>query len=175
MDFKYKAKVDKKWLRGRSLTDHKEDASEFETEQEPIQVINQLKRDGKIPQKATIKIVKRRESKMINFEKIYRESNGWDDAYDEEPEITNTMWKSLGQKMTVRDACKCGWNSVRVPYGEYADEAIAYYDEADGTFGVDGYLCGPDEELLDMEVELEDHWDEDEDGYPIVYTKPVEF
>jgi len=74
MDFRYKAKVDKKWLRGRSLTDHKEDASEFETEQEPIQVINQLKRDGKIPQKAKIKIVKHRESTMINFEKIYRES-----------------------------------------------------------------------------------------------------
>ena len=27
MEFKYKAKVDKKWLKGRSLTDHKEDAT----------------------------------------------------------------------------------------------------------------------------------------------------
>ena len=62
MEFKYKAKVDKKWLKGRSLTDHKEDATEFETESEPTQIINKLKRDGKIPQKATIKIVKRRES-----------------------------------------------------------------------------------------------------------------
>ena len=75
MEFKYKAKVDKKWLKGRSLTDHKEDATEFETESEPTQIINKLKRDGKIPQKATIKIVKRRESTNLNYETIYRESS----------------------------------------------------------------------------------------------------
>ena len=75
MEFKYKAKVDKKWLKGRSLTDHKEDATEFETESEPTQIINKLKRDGKIPQKATIKIVKRRESTDLNYETIYRESS----------------------------------------------------------------------------------------------------
>lgn len=75
MEFKYKAKVDKKWLKGRSLTDHKEDATEFETESEPTQIINKLKRDGKIPQKATIKIVKRRESTNLNYETIYREAS----------------------------------------------------------------------------------------------------
>lgn len=73
MEFKYKAKVDKKWLKGRSLTDHKEDATEFETESEPTQIINKLKRDGKVPQKAVIKIVKRRESTNLNYENIYRE------------------------------------------------------------------------------------------------------
>ena len=75
MEFKYKAKVDKKWLKGRSLTDKKEDATEFETESEPTQIINKLKRDGKIPQKATIKIVKRRESTDLNYETIYREAS----------------------------------------------------------------------------------------------------
>jgi hypothetical protein len=74
MDFRYKAKVDKKWLKGRSLTDHKEDASEFESESEPTQIINQLKRDGKVAQKAVIKIVKKRESVELNYENIYRES-----------------------------------------------------------------------------------------------------
>ena len=74
MEFRYKAKVDKKWLKGRSLTDHKEDASEFETESEPTQIINQLKRDGKVAQKAVIKIVKKRESVELNYENIYRES-----------------------------------------------------------------------------------------------------
>lgn len=76
MDFRYKAKVDDKWLKGRSLTTHKADASEFETEQEPTQIINQLKRDGKIAQKAKIKIIKRRESieKIINLRKIYESS-----------------------------------------------------------------------------------------------------
>ena len=75
MEFKYKAKVDKKWLKGRSLTDHKEDATEFETESEPTQIINKLKRDGKVPQKAVIKIVKRRESTNLNYENIYREAS----------------------------------------------------------------------------------------------------
>ena len=75
MEFKYKAKVDKKWLKGRSLADKKEDATEFETESEPTQIINKLKRDGKIPQKATIKIVKRRESTNLNYENIYREAS----------------------------------------------------------------------------------------------------
>lgn len=74
MEFKYKAKVDKKWLKGRSLTDKKEDATEFETESEPTQIINKLKRDGKVPQKAVIKIVKRRESTNLNYETTYRES-----------------------------------------------------------------------------------------------------
>ena len=75
MEFKYKAKVDKKWLKGRSLTDKKEDATEFETESEPTQIINKLKRDGKVPQKAAIKIVKRRESANLNYENIYREAS----------------------------------------------------------------------------------------------------
>lgn len=79
MDFRYKAKVDNRWLKGRSLTDHKEDASEFETESEPTQIINQLKRDGKIAQKAKIKIVKRRESieggYKMNLRKIYESSS----------------------------------------------------------------------------------------------------
>ena len=75
MEFKYKAKVDKKWLKGRSLTDKKEDATEFETESEPTQIINKLKRDGKVPQRAVIKIVKRRESTDLNYKTIYREAS----------------------------------------------------------------------------------------------------
>ncbi len=99
MDFRYKAKVGKKWLKGRSLTDHKEDASEFESESEPTQIINQLKRDGKIPQKAEIKIVKRRES--VNIEDIKRlgenlifalreaDNTDEDDDKDKEQQIEN--------------------------------------------------------------------------------------
>lgn len=75
MDFRYKAKVDKKWLKGRSLTDKKEDATEFENESEPTQIINQLKRNGKIAQKAVIKIVKKRESIEAdnNFKSLLQE------------------------------------------------------------------------------------------------------
>ena len=37
MEFKYKAKVDKKWLKGRSLTDHKEDATKKKLLKKKIQ------------------------------------------------------------------------------------------------------------------------------------------
>lgn len=102
------------------------------------------------------------------FESIIRESNDWDDDYDEDPEITDMMRKSLGWKMTVRDACECGWNSVRV----YEEDGIAFYDPHDNTFTVDCY-DGPDNEFLDMEVQLDDFWQEDEDGYPIIYGTKV--
>lgn len=90
------------------------------------------------------------------FESIIRENNDFD--------VTDQMLKSLGWKMTVRDACTCGWNSVRV----YGEDGIAFYSSRDNTFIVDCY-DGSDDEFLDMEVQLDDFWQEDEDGYPIVY------
>ena len=78
--------------------------------------------------------------------------------------VSETMKKSLGCKMTVQDACKCGWNSVRI----YGTGIIAYYDEKDDSFEVYGY-DGPDEKLLNMEIQLDDFWQDDEDGYPIIY------
>ena len=90
------------------------------------------------------------------FESTIRENNDFD--------VTDRMLKSLGWKMTVRDACTCGWNSVRV----YGEDGIAFYSSRRNTFIVDCY-DGPDDEFLDMEVQLDDFWQEDEDGYPIVY------
>lgn len=102
MEFKYKAKVDKKWLKGRSLTDHKEDATEFETESEPTQIINKLKRDGKIPQKATIKIVKRRESTNLNYENIYREASP--KMKVDEGLFTPKSWSAKGIEKSKKEA-----------------------------------------------------------------------
>lgn len=90
------------------------------------------------------------------FESIIRENNDFD--------VTDQMLKSLGWKMTVRDACTCGWNSVRV----HGETGIAFYSPHRNTFIVDCY-DGPDDEFLDMEIQLDDFWQEDEDGYPIVY------
>lgn len=102
MEFKYKAKVDKKWLKGRSLTDHKEDATEFETESEPTQIINKLKRDGKIPQKAVIKIVKRRESTNLNYENIYREASP--KMKVDEGLFTPKSWSAKGIEKSKKEA-----------------------------------------------------------------------
>ena len=101
MDFRYKAKVDKKWLKGRSLTDHKEDASEFETESEPTQIINQLKRDGKVAQKAVIKIVKKRESVELNYENIYREAKSMERA--EKPSKNSVTKEEVFKKVYEND------------------------------------------------------------------------
>ena len=102
MEFKYKAKVDKKWLKGRSLTDHKEDATEFETESEPTQIINKLKRDGKVPQKAVIKIVKRRESTNLNYENIYREVSP--KMKVDEGLFTPKSWSAKGIEKSKKEA-----------------------------------------------------------------------
>lgn len=103
MDFRYKAKVDKKWLKGRSLTDKKEDATEFESESEPTQIINQLKRDGKIPQKATIKIVKKRESAKVDYENIYREATIKEGLFSPKPWSAKAIEKAKKAKPDVTE------------------------------------------------------------------------
>lgn len=122
MDFRYKAKVDKKWLKGRSLTDKKEDATEFESESEPTQIINQLKRDGKIPQKATIKIVKKRESTEVNmnYENIYREGKI--------KEFGPTYYYNLMAKYSEK-LCDAK-NDLEEAFFEYIHDAFWYASES---------------------------------------------
>ena len=75
---------------------------------------------------------------------------------------------SLGKTMTVAEACKLCWNSVRV----YGEDGIAYYDPERDEFTVD-FADDPDE-FLKMEITLDDDWREDEDGYPIIYGEKVD-
>lgn len=82
--------------------------------------------------------------------------------------ITDTKKKSLGQTMTVADACKLLWNSVRV----YGTEGIAYYNPKNNEFTVDN--CETPDDFLKMEITLDDYWQEDADGYPIIYGSKVD-
>ena len=81
--------------------------------------------------------------------------------------------KSLGQTMTLAEACEFGWNSVRV----WGTDIIAFYDPSDDKVYVDfdeDDFNGTYEELLQKKIKLDDNWQEDEDGYPIVYGEFVE-
>lgn len=66
-DYKYKAQVGDFWLQKDSYSkewsvcDDKDEADEFESETEPRQIINQMKRDGKVKKDTKIKIHKMKE------------------------------------------------------------------------------------------------------------------
>lgn len=57
-DYKYKAKVGNLWLTGKSLKNDKSKGDEFESETEPRQRVNQLKKDGKISKNSKVSILK---------------------------------------------------------------------------------------------------------------------
>lgn len=69
-DYKYKAKVGDFWLqkdvnREWSVCDDEAEADEFESETEPTQIINQMKKDGKVKKDTKYKIVKIKENRNM--------------------------------------------------------------------------------------------------------------
>ena len=69
-DYKYKAKVGDFWLQKDvnkewSVCDDEAEADEFESETEPTQIINQMKKDGKVKKDTKYKIVKIKENKAM--------------------------------------------------------------------------------------------------------------
>ena len=82
--------------------------------------------------------------------------------------ITDDKRESLGCTMTVADACKLLWNSVRNNNGK----EIAYYDPISDKFTVDN--CDNPDEFLQKKIKLDDDYSEDGDGYPIIYGDIVD-
>jgi len=82
--------------------------------------------------------------------------------------ITDDKLKSLGCIMTVADACKLLWNSVRTNNGD----EVAYYSPISNKFTV--YNCDNPDEFLQKKIKLEDDYSEDRDGYPIIYGDIVD-
>lgn len=64
MDYKFYAKVGNKYLKNKKLVSKGRD--EFECREEPTQIINQMKKDGKLDKKAKVKIQKIKEACMEN-------------------------------------------------------------------------------------------------------------
>ena len=73
MGKQYIAKIDNLYLQGKDTTSDIEEADIFESETEPRQRINQMKRDGKLNKKAKVTI-KALESKNKLFKNVFKES-----------------------------------------------------------------------------------------------------
>ena len=95
-DFSYRARIGRKYLKGKTFTSNVEDADVFESETEPRQRINQLKKNKKFLPKGKVTLEKIRESKVktgegispfdtINFVKKFCEYYGFIENKNENP------------------------------------------------------------------------------------------
>lgn len=95
-DYSYKARIGSKYLKGKTFTSNAEDADIFESETEPRQRINQLKKSKKFLPKGKVTLEKIRESKAkegeditpsdtINFVKQFCEYYGFIENKNEDP------------------------------------------------------------------------------------------
>lgn len=95
-DYSYKARIGHKYLKGKTFTSNAEDADVFESETEPRQRINQLKKNKKFLPKGKVTLEKIRESKAkegeditpfdtINFVKQFCEYYGFIENKNEDP------------------------------------------------------------------------------------------
>lgn len=85
-DYKYKAKVGDFWLQKDvnkewSVCDDEAEADEFESETEPTQIINQMKKDGKVKKDTKYKIVKIKENRNMS-KKPLKESKEFVDVVE---------------------------------------------------------------------------------------------
>ena len=87
-DFSYRARIGRKYLKGKTFTSNVADADVFESETEPRQRINQLKKNKKFLPRGKVTLEKIRESKAkegeditpfdtINFVKQFCEGYGF--------------------------------------------------------------------------------------------------
>lgn len=88
MGKQYVAKVGNLYLQGKDITSDIEEADIFESETEPRQRINQMKKDGKLNKKAKVTI-KALESKNKLYKNVFKESSG-DMSLDEYCDSVNS-------------------------------------------------------------------------------------
>lgn len=86
--------------------------------------------------------------------------------------MTDAKWNSLGQTITVKKALDLWWNSVRVRIPAKSETVCIYkcYDGEYETSQLEKVLKCSDEEALKYSIELDNSYDDDSDGYPIVFA-----
>lgn len=89
--------------------------------------------------------------------------------------ITKEKRESLGQILTVRELCDMWWNSVRIRWNnEDTPTALIYKDCYDNSYSIDDLEHNPlGENVLDLKVQVDDHYEEDADGYPIIFVDEI--
>ncbi len=109
--------------------------------------------------------------KKINEERKYVAgffSKGKKDSYTE---MSNEKWNSLDSDVKVKDLLDMWWNSVRIKGNGIKGEALLYKDCHDGSYELDEEHNSHGEDILNMTVHTHSEYDEDGDGYPIIYAK----
>lgn len=92
-----------------------------------------------------------------SFGDDYEEFGNNKDVYSE---VSWSKFNSLGQTMTLKDALDLWWNSVRIDGKGYFKSFENSYEDFEGN--------ELDDNLLNRKIKLNDEFDEDSDGYPIV-------
>ena len=77
--------------------------------------------------------------------------------------MTDEKWDSLGGTMTLQEACDMGWNSIRV---RTRGSTKCCYRCDDGDYVLDSLT-------KDTVITLDNEYDDDSDGYPIVFATKV--
>lgn len=75
--------------------------------------------------------------------------------------MSKAKWASLGETMTLKDALDLWWNSVRIDGEIYYKTHTGNYETPEDDIP---------EELLNRKITLWNEYDNDSDGYPIVYA-----
>lgn len=140
----------------------------FETLEEAIAVAKKMIDRGDV---ASVEVLNEHDEMVWGYDGIGTwgpEKDADDEDLRKYKEITSEKLKSLGRTMKLKDALDLWWNSVRI--GKHILYKI--FDES-------GYeLDGLSEKSLNRLITLDDGYDEDGDGFPIVraeFAKEKEF
>lgn len=110
-------------------------------------------------------------NKKLNEERKYVAgffSKGNIDSYTE---MSSEKWNSLDSDVKVKDLLDMWWNSVRIKGKGIKGTALLYKACHDGSYELDEDHNSHGEDILNMTVHTHYEYDEDADGYPIIYAK----
>ena len=88
--------------------------------------------------------------------------------------MTQAKYDSLGERMTLKRALDKWWNAI---YITFPDRFTISYKCSDGTYEVSELadeLGLTEDEVLEVKIDISGEWDEDGDGYPVVYAELAE-
>ena len=85
-------------------------------------------------------------------------------------EMTSEKEYSLDSDISVKELLDMWWNSVRIRGGEIKGTALLYKHCQDGSYELDEDRNPYGENILSMVVHTAREWNDDGDGYPIIYA-----
>ena len=84
--------------------------------------------------------------------------------------MTDAKWSSLGETMTLKKALDKWWNSIRIKVNDNITINYKCYDGEYDIYELADELELDEDEVLKLQITLNDEYDDDGDGYPIVYA-----